>query len=147
MTYLDVRKNGISYCTPVYTTSVKQLSEPKKHQQDCLMLNIQSFYNPCLQLAARSLAVFPGMCHSSTHPGISLHMTQFYQAFPRVSTASNKQWGEKAWERGYFGVRVCLCIHGGRGQLTESHQPELTSIIPVGCLGLVELIVMSGVPL
>ena len=27
----------------------------------------------------------------------SYHMTQFYQAFPRVSTASDKRWGEKAW--------------------------------------------------
>ena len=26
---------------------------------------------------------------------------QFYQAFPRVSTASDKRWGEKAWVRGY----------------------------------------------
>jgi len=42
-----------------------------------------------------------GMCHSSTRPGTSYHMTQFYQAFPRVSTASNKRWGEKAWVQGY----------------------------------------------
>jgi len=33
-----------------------------------------------------------GMCHSSTRPGTSYHMTQFYQAFPHVSTASNKCW-------------------------------------------------------
>jgi len=26
-------------------------------------------------------------------------MTQFYQAFPRVSIASDKRWGEKAWVR------------------------------------------------
>jgi len=26
---------------------------------------------------------------------------QFYQAFPHVSTASGKRWGEKAWVRGY----------------------------------------------
>ena len=38
------------------------------------------------------------MCHTSTHPSTSLHMTQ---AFPRVSTASNKHWGEKAWVQGY----------------------------------------------
>jgi len=35
-----------------------------------------------------------GMCHSSTHPGLSLHVTQ---AFPRVNIASDKRWGEKAW--------------------------------------------------
>jgi len=39
------------------------------------------------------------MCHSSTHPGTSLHVIQFYQAFPHVSTASDKHWGEKAWVR------------------------------------------------
>jgi len=45
-----------------------------------------------------------GMRHSSTCPGTSLHTTQFYQAFPRVSTASDKHWGEKAWVRGYFNI-------------------------------------------
>jgi len=34
-----------------------------------------------------------GMCHSSTHPGTSYHVTQFYQAFPCVSTANDKRWG------------------------------------------------------
>ena len=32
---------------------------------------------------------------------MSLHMTQFYQAFPRISTASDKCWGEKAWVQDY----------------------------------------------
>jgi len=41
-------------------------------------------------------------CHSSTHPGMSLHVTQFYQALPHDSTASAKRWGEKAWVRGYL---------------------------------------------
>jgi len=49
-----------------------------------------------LAIIAHSLAGFSGMCHSSTRQGTSLHMTQFYQAFPRVSTASDKCWGEKA---------------------------------------------------
>ena len=30
-----------------------------------------------------------GKCHSSTRPGTSLHVTQFYQAFPHVTTASD----------------------------------------------------------
>jgi len=33
-------------------------------------------------------------------------VTQFYQAFPRVSTASNKRWGEKAWVGGYHWTSV-----------------------------------------
>jgi len=35
-----------------------------------------------------------------SHPGMPLHVTQFYQAFPRISTACDKRWGEKAWVRG-----------------------------------------------
>ena len=34
-----------------------------------------------------------GMCHYSTSLGMSLHASQFYQAFPRVSAASDKCWG------------------------------------------------------
>ena len=30
-----------------------------------------------------------------------INVTQFYQAFPCVSAASDKCWGEKAWVRGY----------------------------------------------
>ena len=48
------------------------------------------------------------MCHSSTRPGTSLYVTQFYQAFPRVNTASNKHWGEKAW------VLLLQCLHHGK---------------------------------
>jgi len=44
------------------------------------------------------------MCHSSIRPGTSYHVTQCYQAFPHVSTASDKCWGEKAWVRGYTSV-------------------------------------------
>jgi len=43
----------------------------------------------------------PGMCHSSIYPGTSYHVILFYQAFPPVSTSSDKRWGEKAWVRGY----------------------------------------------
>ena len=32
-------------------------------------------------------------------------MTQFYQAFSRISTTSDKRWGEKAWVRGYLHCR------------------------------------------
>ena len=34
----------------------------------------------------------------------SLHMIQFYQGFPHVSTASDERWGEKAWVRGYMTI-------------------------------------------
>ena len=39
-------------------------------------------------------------CHISTRSGMSLHMTQFYQAFSCIDTASDKCWGEKAWVQG-----------------------------------------------
>jgi len=72
-----------SFCT---VTAVKRLSESKKRRQDCLMSNAQLFYGPCLQSVTHSLTCCcPGMCHSSIHPGTSYHVTQFYQAFPRVS--------------------------------------------------------------
>jgi len=50
-----------------------------------------------------------GMCHSSTRPGTSYHVTWFYQAFPHISTASDKCWGEKACVRGYV---TCTLIAG-----------------------------------
>jgi len=87
---------------PTYSfhTDVKRLSESKKRREDYLMSSAQLFYGLSLQLVAHLLAAFPGICHSSTRPGTSYHMTQFYQAFPRISTASEKRWGEKAWVRG-----------------------------------------------
>jgi len=42
------------------------------------------------------------MWHSSTRPSnvqVVIACDQFYQAFPHVSTASVKCWGEKAWEQ------------------------------------------------
>ena len=44
-------------------------------------------------------------------------------------------------------VCVCACTHVEGIRLTESYRPESLSSIPVGCLCLVELIVVSGVPL
>ena len=73
------------------------VSESKKRHQDCLMSSAQSFYGPCLWSVAHLLV---GMCPASTHPGMSSHMTQFYEAFPCVTTASDKHWGEKTWVRG-----------------------------------------------
>ena len=73
-----------------FCTAVKQLSEPKKCQQDCLMSSAQPFYSPCLRLGL--LVVLLGMCHSSTCPGTSLHVTQFYQAFPQC------MWQALGWE-------------------------------------------------
>jgi len=85
-----------------FCTAIKWLSESKKRRQDCLMLSTHSFYSLCLRSVAHSLTCcFPGMCHSSTRPGTSLHVTKFYQIFPRISTASDKCSGEKAWVRGY----------------------------------------------
>ena len=43
---------------------------------------------------------FTAVQKECANPGTSYHVTQFYQAFTRVSTASDKLWGEKAWVRG-----------------------------------------------
>ena len=84
-----------------FRTAVKD-SEPKKCHQDCLMLSAQPFYSPCLQSVAHSLNCnFSGdvpLLHTSRY--VTEH-DQFYLAFPCVSTASNKHWGEKAWYSAY----------------------------------------------
>jgi len=54
--------------------SVKQLSEPKKRCQDCLMLSTQSFYGSCLWLVAHSLT-----CGFSRNVPL-LHMSRYVNA-------------------------------------------------------------------
>ena len=61
--------------THSFCTAVKWLSEFKKHRQDCLMSSTQSLYRLCLRSVTHSLVAFPWMCHSSTRPGMSLHVT------------------------------------------------------------------------
>jgi len=63
-----------------------------------------------------------GVCHSSTRPGTSYHVTQFYQAFSRVSTASDKRWSEKAWAWGY-------CLHAPPSKLIRMN-PVSTRVQP-----------------
>ena len=99
-----VKLSHVVWCTWTYggvahsfCTAVKRLSESKKHRQDCLILSSQSFYGLCLRSVSLTCCFFLGMCHSSTRPGTSLHVTQFYKAFSRISTASGKWWDEKAW--------------------------------------------------
>ena len=90
-----------------FVIAVKQLFEPKKHCQDCRMSSTQSFYGPCLRSAAHSLTCtcgnVPLLDTSTQHPGTSLHMISFARPspppHPPVSTASNKRYCEKAWER------------------------------------------------
>jgi len=68
MTHLDIGWvcEGVAHSL---RTAVKQLTEPMKCCQDCVMSSGQSFYGLCLQLVAHSLTCsFLGMCHSSTHP-------------------------------------------------------------------------------
>ena len=94
MTYLDIRWTcgGVAYS---FCTVVKRLPESKKRHQDCLMSSAQSCYGPCLQSlvhweCATALHIHPTSRYVIAHD-------QFYQAFPSISTASNKRWGEKAW--------------------------------------------------
>ena len=78
MTYLDEWRSGTFL---LYSCKVAQ-----KHRQDCLMSSAQSFYGLYLRSVVYSLVV--------------LQVTQFYQVFPHISTASDKRWREKAWVRG-----------------------------------------------
>jgi len=61
-------------------------------------------------------------------PGTSYHVTQFYQAFPRVSTASDKRWGENSRGRG----RHChVALHS-----QESDQLPQWDLLPRYAMGM-----------
>ena len=84
MTYLDVRSGTFL----LYSCKVAFWSQ-EMSQEDCRMLSDQLFYSLCLWLVAHSLTYlqcFPGMCHSSTLPGTSLHVISF--TFHHIITAS-----------------------------------------------------------
>ena len=86
-----------------FCTTVKRLSESKKH---CKLSDVEhSVILWSVFAIGSALAYLLFFQECATCPGTSLHVTQFYQAFPRVSTASDKHWGEKAWVQGYFRPR------------------------------------------
>jgi len=69
----------------------------------------QSFYGPCLQSVVHSLTC----CFSGNVPLLRtsryvIPRDSVYQAFPRVSTASDKCWGEKA--RVWGSSHKCMCL-------------------------------------
>ena len=90
MTYLDVAhsRNKQQVSVLPQTWIIEKLSA--RHQTVLAMF--LGFRKPLYSCTEGIL-----MCHSSTHPDTSLHMTQFYQAFSHINTASDKHWGEKAW--------------------------------------------------
>jgi len=82
MMYLDVWRSAHSRKTAskqvhyrLQTRTVERLSN--RHQT--VLVPLLGFRNPLYSCTE-------GMCHSSIRPGTSYHVTQFYQAFPRVST-------------------------------------------------------------
>ena len=100
--YLDVvwTCGGVAHS---FRTAVKRLSEPTNCHQDCLVSSAQSFYGPCLRLVVHSLTWGYSATAPHVHPTsrYTIARDQFYQAFPHVSIASDKHWGEKAWVQGY----------------------------------------------
>ena len=101
LTYLDMWRSStflLYSCKAAFWT---RETSPRLYNVECSVVLLSVF-------VISSTLVLPGMCHSSTRPGTSLHVTQFYQAFPRVSTANDKHWGEKAWVRGYETVTLVL---------------------------------------
>ena len=95
------------FCTAV----MRLLSEPEKRCQQRLMSTTHSLLNAGLWLVVdcivRALYTWLGglprnvpLLHTSTQcPFTSLHVMPFTPVL--ASIASNKHWGEKAWERGY----------------------------------------------
>ena len=83
--WVDVWRVEHSLCT-----AVRRLSESKRRHQGCLMSSAQSFYGPCLDSVAYSLAVLLGMCYSSTCPGTSLHVISFARPSPMLVPQATK---------------------------------------------------------
>ena len=86
MTYLDVRRSGTflekqqeSECTVPIAYTDRRMTE---HSTSDSLGDVSWIQKAALQQYRK------GMCHSSTHPGMSFHVTQFYQDFPCVSNAS-----------------------------------------------------------
>ena len=77
------------------------------------------------------------MCHSSTRPGTSYHVTQLYQDFPRVSTASDKHWarrpGYEATTTVSIGANSCWKSHG-----TYQEFPYLWSYLAMTLTGIAD---------
>ena len=85
MTYLDVWRSGtfsLCSCKAAFWTQET------------------SFYGLCLQSIIYSLAFFPGICYSSTRPGTSYHMTQFYQASPALVLQA------RGWQRAILAYEI-----------------------------------------
>ena len=88
-----------------FSTAVKQLSEPKKRRQDCLVSSTRSPLSPWSVFAIYSiLAVILGMWHSSTRPSnvqVTIARDQFYYRLspvlvPQASNAGVRRSGYKA---------------------------------------------------
>jgi len=78
MTYLDVWRSGtflLHSCKAAFWT---QESLPRLSDVKCSVV-LQSVF-----VIGSALIVFPGMCHSSTHPGMSLHVISFTRPFPAL---------------------------------------------------------------
>ena len=96
-------------CVEEWCEAVGQISERKKHRQDYPMsTGHSSFVHGC----SLTYLWFFHECTTPpcTHPTSRYVITcdEFYQTFPRISIASNKCWGEKAWVGGCLN---CLPLH------------------------------------
>jgi len=108
MTYLDVWRSGTFL---LYKETSPRVSDVERSVTLQSMIAIGS---------ALAYLLFFRECATPPHiPGTSYHVTQFYQAFPRVSTASNIRWGEKAWVRGYLSIHVAIQNPGKNARLAQ----------------------------
>jgi len=98
--YLDVWRSGtfpekqqVSECTTGHANMDCRMTSARYQK---VLVMFLGFRKPLYSFTE-------GMCHSSIRPGKSLHC----QAFPRVSTASDKRWGRRAGGEG-LGTRLRL---------------------------------------
>ena len=82
------------------------------------MSSTQSFYGPCLQSVVHSLAVFLGMCHSSTRPGTSYHVTRTTHTTPAHTYPRHRSWhGWGRWRA--CSSTKCQWSHHEKGDYTH----------------------------
>ena len=90
------------------------------------------------------------MCYSFIRPGTSYHVTQFYQAFPRVSTASDNAGVRRPGGKGTVQVQMCLgwlkvALLAIWSKLTQLQNSRNVSVLSVGVVSVVYVVSVVNV--
>ena len=118
MTYLDVWKSGILLEKP--QVSVLPITNMNRRTTErstsCSLGDVSWVQKAALQLYRRNVPLLNTFRYA-------IARDSFLPGFPRISTASDKRWGEKPWVRGY--AHCCSLM------LSSTFQQD-----PPGCMAL-----------